>query len=112
LWGRTVLSIVKDNHSGAEVPVKVNFGVDGQFTEYVTTTVPQDGVEENEGFYTVIFGPGLTVLQGDTLLLRVNFTDGNMVQIEPGFFDPRTNTDNSALANGITLTCKEYLQEP
>jgi len=113
--GRTVLSIFKDNNSGAEVPVKVNFGIDGQFIQYPPQIASEASVldgEENEGLYTVHFLPGLSVLEGDTPILQVNFGDSNTVQIQPGFIDPRFGTYNSTLANGINLVCKEYFQEP
>ncbi len=112
--GRTNLTIYQDNLSVANVPIKVVFGIDGQFITYAPEVgkcqVPSGALTEEDCLF-IDADANVVVRQGDTTLMAINFGDSLSASIEGGFYDPRP--DYAGVSTGrINLTCKEYYQSP
>lgn len=113
--GRTNLTIFQDNYSGATIPEKVMFAIDGQFISYAPEVGkcmgPDGSIVEDDCLNIQVGSQSVWVNQGDVLLMKINFGENLSASIDSGFYDPRPEYENTPIGS-INLSCKEYYLAP
>ena len=114
--GRTNLTIYSDNYSGAEVPMRVVFGIDGQFLDYdhyrYDINHSADKVCQDDCTQVQWNNDMITVRNGDFVNMEIELK-GTQATVLKGFVDPRIAYQEAGVQVGaVKLTCKTFHQEP